>query len=226
MRSPLESPIAIIAPHPDDETLAAGGTLIRAKKSGAVVHWIIVTEMRADSGWPQSKIDRRRHEIDALARQIGFDGVHQLGFPSTKLDTVPVGDLVEALGTVIKLVEPRSVLLPHKGDAHSDHSVTWSAGAAVTKWFRYPSVECVMSYEALSETEAGIDCSRPFIPNLYVDISETLEEKLRACEIFDDEFGAFPFPRSEAALRAQAALRGATAGFDAAEAFMVHRERR
>lgn len=43
-------------------------------------------------------------------------------------------------------------------------------------------------------------------------------------KIYSSEFGTFPFPRSEQAIRALATLRGATAGCLAAEAFMLLKE--
>jgi N-acetylglucosamine malate deacetylase 1 len=225
MLESLDGGILVIAPHPDDETLGAGGTLLRARALGIKTHWLIVTEMPRDAGWPEEKIEQRGKQIEAVREAIGFASVHCLGFPTAQLDTVPLGDLVGGIAKVVLATSPACVMLPHRGDAHSDHHVVWQAGAASTKWFRYPSVKWVLSYEALSETDAGLDDASPFWPQLFVDISETLSAKLKVCEIFRDEFGDFPFPRSLKALDALAALRGAAAGFQAAEAFLVHRAR-
>jgi N-acetylglucosamine malate deacetylase 1 len=221
----LGGSILVVAPHPDDETLGAGGTLLRARDMGIPTHWVVVTEMPRSAGWPEEKIRQRSHQIDALRELMGFESVHCLGFPTARLDSVPVDELIGAMSKVVRQVAPVCVMLPHRGDAHSDHHVVWQAGAATTKWFRYPSVKWTMSYEALSETDAGLDASVPFWPNLFIDISSTLDRKLRACEIFADELGDFPFPRSLKALDALAATRGAASGFAAAEAFLLHRAR-
>ena len=37
--------IFVIAPHPDDEVLGCGGTLLRLNDEGAEIHWVIVTKM-------------------------------------------------------------------------------------------------------------------------------------------------------------------------------------
>ena len=37
--------IVVIAPHPDDETLGLGGTILKEKKSGCKIHWIIITSI-------------------------------------------------------------------------------------------------------------------------------------------------------------------------------------
>lgn len=225
MLNALDGPILAIAPHPDDETIGAGGLLLRAAAQGVPIHWLIVTRMDPADGWPAEKIARREREIEAVRAALGFAGVHRLGLPSARLETLPLGQVIGGVAEVVKAVRPACVLLPHRGDAHSDHDVVWRAGAAATKWFRYPSVEWTLSYETLSETDAGLEDSKPFQPHLFVDISDQLEAKLEACRIFADELGPFPFPRSLEAIGALAQVRGAAAGFRAAEAFMLHRAR-
>ena len=59
----------------------------------------------------------------------------------------------------------------------------------------------------------------------FVDINEFLERKLEIMAVYKSELSDFPFPRSIEAIRALAALRGSTAGFMAAEAFQLLRER-
>jgi LmbE family N-acetylglucosaminyl deacetylase len=83
----------------------------------------------------------------------------------------------------------------------------------------------VLAYETPSETEFAIAAERAFRPNYFVDIDDFLEDKLAAVGIYASELAAFPFPRSVEVLRALAALRGAAAGFRAAEAFELLRER-
>jgi LmbE family N-acetylglucosaminyl deacetylase len=220
-----EGPLLIAAPHPDDETLGAGGTLLRARASGRPVHWLIATEMDPADGWPAEKIARREREIAAVAEAFGVAGVHRLGFPAARLDRVGLGDLVAAFGAVARDVAPEILLLPHRGDAHGDHAAVHDAGAACAKWFRYPATRWTLAYETLSETDAALRRDTPFRADLFVDVAAYLDEKLRIAGLFGDELQPFPFPRSVEALRAQAALRGAACGAAAAEAFMLLRAR-
>ena len=218
-------PILVIAPHPDDETIGAGGLLLRAAKAGRAVHWLIVTTMRPEDGWSAERISRREKEITAVAEDYGFTGVHRLGLPTTRLDTLPLGDVVAAIGAIVAQVQPQMILLPHRGDAHSDHQVVHDAGAACAKWFRYPSVQWTLAYETLSETDAAVQQMLPFRPNIFVDISPFLDQKIAITRHFGGEFLPFPFPRSETAVRAQAQVQGVAAGYCAAEAFMLLRGR-
>ena len=65
-----------------------------------------------------------------------------------------------------------------------------------------------------------------FIPNVFVDISDCLEIKLKAMECYQSQLGEFPDPRSLEAVEALAKLRGSTMNARAAEAFMLIREYR
>lgn len=220
-----KGPLLVVAPHPDDETLGAGGAMLRARAEGREVHWLIITRMHADDGWPEDKMERRKDEIIAVANAYDLTATHQLDFKAAQLDTVPLGDLVGAIGQVIKSVEPTEVLIPHRGDAHSDHACVHDATAACAKWFRYPSVKVLLVYETLSETDAGLQDLAPFNPNVFIDISGFIEKKLEITTLFGDEIQDFPFPRSLEAIKALATLRGAASGTRAAEAFMLLRAR-
>ena len=217
--------VLIVAPHPDDETLGCGGTLLKHIHSGHDVHWLIVTALTEKSGYSNERIQQRRKEIETVAKQYGMSSFRCLNYPTTQLDTFPMSELVVSIGQVFKDLAPNRVYLPFPGDVHTDHRYVFDAALACTKWFRYPSVSSVLAYETLSETEFGISPQGPvFSPNYFVDISDHLEGKLEILGHYPSELGLFPFPRSREAVRAQAALRGATIGCDAAEAFMILRE--
>ncbi len=215
----------VIAPHPDDEVLGAGGTLLRRKAAGGKVAWLIVTSISVELGWSKEKVKQRADEIERITELFGFDEVFMLNFPTTQLDRISVNDLVVSISEAFKMFQPEEVFVPHPSDAHTDHRKVFDAVAGCTKWFRYPSVKRVLAYETLSETDFGMGIDQGFRPNVFVDIEPFVEGKLRAIEIYASELGAFPFPRSHEAIRALATLRGAASGFRAAEAFELLRER-
>lgn len=217
--------VLCIAPHPDDETLGCGGTLLKHKNAGDKVHWFIATAVSVAAGFSAERVQKRADEIARVAKEYGFDGVHQAGFPTAQLDRVPKSDLVGALADVVKKIQPNVLYVPYRNDVHSDHAAVFDAAMACTKSFRYPSVKSVYTYETLSETEFGLRPDDPgFRPNLFVDISPWLDKKIDLMKMFEGEMGEFPFPRSETSLRALAALRGGTAGCGAAEGFMILKE--
>ena len=215
----------VVAPHPDDEILGCGGTLLRRKAEGAYLGWLLVTGVSEQTGCSAEVAQQRAAEIDKVVKLVGFDQVYKLALPSAQLDQMLMSDLVGKFSTVFQDFQPEEVLLPCRSDVHSDHRLVFDAGAACTKWFRYPSVKRVLAYETISETEFGLDPDKSFQSNYFVDISEFLERKLEIMAVYKSELGDFPFPRSIEAIRALATLRGSTAGFVAAEAFQLLRER-
>jgi N-acetylglucosamine malate deacetylase 1 len=221
----MSDSILVVAPHPDDETLGCGGTLLRHIARGEHVHWLIVTDMTIERGYSAAAIQKRASEIGSVAAAYKFAGVHNLSLPPAGLDELPQSELVAAIAGVIKAVLPHTVYLPFRGDAHTDHRIVFDAVAACSKWFRYPSIRRVLCYETLSETDFGLDPhGAAFTPNCFIDISAHLDRKLEIARLFEGEILDFPFPRSVQALRALAQVRGAACGAQAAESFMLLRE--
>lgn len=220
------STVLVIAPHPDDETLGCGGTILRHVEQGDTVHWLIVTHISEEFGFETDRIEKREREIERVAEHYGIEQPINLAFPTTQLDAQPMSVLVDAIGNIFQEVEPELVYAPYRNDIHTDHAVVFDAVMSCTKWFRYPSVQRVLAYETLSETEFALDPDiSGFQPNVFMNITGMLEDKVEIMRVYDSEIGAHPFPRSEAAIRAQATLRGSAAGFDVAEAFMLLKER-
>ncbi|MGA8616291.1 MAG: PIG-L deacetylase family protein [Xanthobacteraceae bacterium] len=219
------SKVLVVAAHPDDETLGCGGTLLRHRAEGDVLHWLIATETTPEVGGTPERVAARDREIVAATSHFDFAGVHRLGFASARLDVVPRAQLVGAIASVIGLAMPETIYVPFRGDIHSDHAAVADACVAAAKRFRQMSVRRIRAYETLSETEFQVSPGiPPFQPNLFIDISPYLESKIAAMRIYVSEMGVSPFPRSEETIRALATTRGSTAGYFAAEAFMTLRE--
>lgn len=217
--------ILVIAAHPDDETLGAGATLLRHQAGGDKLSWLIMTRMTEEMGYSPKKIQSREKEIARVARMYGFKSVGKLDLPSTGLDSLPFSDVVQQVASFIKKTKAQIIYFPHGGDVHSDHRVTYGAVMAAAKSFRTPSVERLLTYETVSETEfAYAQEGNNFLPTVFVDVEGYLDKKIAIMKQYKGEMAAFPFPRSEKNLRALAAFRGATMGAHAAEAFMLARE--
>jgi LmbE family N-acetylglucosaminyl deacetylase len=179
------------------------------------------------SGNESKYVQERENEIEELRKGLGVQPEHlfQLGFPTTELDAFPMGELIAKVSEVFQLFQPEEVFIPHQADVHSDHRITFEVVSACTKWFRYPSVKRVLSYETLSETEFSLDSTKTFHPNVFVDISDYFGQKLELLRIYASELGEFPFPRSETAIQALAKFRGCSSGFNNAEGFELLLER-
>ena len=221
----MNQKILVIAPHPDDETLGCGGTLLKHSKQGDEIHWIIVTGMLAEKGYSQENIMQRKREISEVSSKYPFKTTTVLDFPAAGLEQIATSTLVSSLSKIIQTLQPEIVYVPFRNDAHSDHQITFDAITASCKSFRAPFIKKILAYETLSETDFNLKPGMVnFTPNVWVNISPFIEKKLQILRIFNSELQAFPFPRSEEAVIAQAKVRGIQANCMAAEAFWLLKE--
>ncbi len=208
--------ILVVSAHPDDETLGVGGTLLKHRSRGDELFWI-----NAARPPDAKKKDRRARESALIAGFYAFKSWTQLDFTSTELENQG-RNLIEAFYPGFEKIDPQVVYLPNRSDAHSDHRFVFQAAFACCKSFRQKSIERVLMYETLSETEfAAALPENHFLPNVFVDISEQFTAKKEALRIYEEELMPAGLPRSIEAVEALAALRGSRIGCRYAEAFML-----
>lgn len=214
----------VIAPHPDDEVLGCGGTIARLADRGAAVDVAIVTR-GAPPRFDAAQVAAVRAEAEAAHALLGVANSHFMEFPAAELDRVAQGTLGSALSELVAAVAPDTLFLPFVGDLHFDHQLVFTAGmvAARPRGAKFPAR--VYAYETVSETNWYAPGVTPgFVPNVFVDITATLQRKLDAFTRYASQVQAFPNERSVDALRALAQVRGATVYARAAEAFILIRE--
>ena len=215
----------VIAPHPDDEILGVGGTIARLTEAGHEVHVTIVT-----SGQPplfdEQSVKRVRAEALVAHRIVGIESTRFLeGFPAAGLDTVPGHLLNAAIAQELDALRPDVLFIPFGGDIHNDHQRVFTSALVAARPSRDRVIGTVLAYETLSETNWYAPPITPsFSPNTFVDIAQFLELKISALRAYQSQLHEFPHERSVEAARALAAIRGATAGVAAAEAFILIRQ--
>jgi LmbE family N-acetylglucosaminyl deacetylase len=214
--------IIVIAVHPDDETLGSGGTLLKHKEDGDEIHWLICTTIEKTD----SNFEVREKEIKKVDKIYGFKTINNLRLKTTRVDEYSNHRLVKLISDIFNEIRPNIIYLPFKGDIHSDHREIFNAAYSCTKSFRFPFVEKIYVMETLSETEfSPVDGEKNFTPNVFVDISNFIDKKIEIMRIYKSEIGEHPFPRSEKNIRALATYRGASAGFNYAESFILIKEK-
>lgn len=222
----MSKSVIVVAPHPDDETLGCGGTLLKLRDLGYDLYWIIVTSMISKSDQLSEKVITREKEIDEVKNEYGFKKVYKCGFVSSEVDSSKMNNMIAMISDIFHEARPEIVFLPYSGDVHSDHRFISEACISCTKWFRYPFIKKVFFYETISETDFNIDSSVPlFRPTTFVDISNYLNRKIKIMSYYVSEISEFPFPRSIESITSLAKLRGSQSGYCAAEAFQLIRER-
>ena len=214
--------VLIIAPHPDDETLGCGGTILKHKSKGDEVYWLILTNISDSDGYTIEQVQKRQKEIDRVADAYEFSSVHKLDLLTTKLDTIPMSDLIGKISDIINKIEPNIVYVNFYNDIHTDHQVAFKAVMSCTKSFRYPFIKRILMYETQSETEFAPSLSNHvFMPNVFIDISEYFDAKLEIFQVYTSELMEPPFPRSIETITSLAKLRGSRIGKQYAEAHLL-----
>jgi LmbE family N-acetylglucosaminyl deacetylase len=217
--------VLVIATHPDDEVLGVGGTIARLVDEGKQVTVTIVT--RGDSlMFDEKLVEQGREEAREAHRLLGVKETLFLDkFPAAKLDQVPHHELNRALQELIQTMQPSVLFIPFVGDIHLDHQLVFKSALVAVRPQGQFAPHTVLAYETLSETNWNAPYLSPgFCPDLYVDISEYIEQKLKAIKMFRSQLHPFPNERSVEAIQALATHRGATVGCHAAEAFVLIRK--
>jgi len=220
----------VIAAHPDDEILGCGGTIARLAREEYEVYLAILGEGIT------SRFDRRDQadfsQVEALrknsrkaAELLGAKDIFHYDLPDNRFDTLPLLDMVKLIEGLIEKLAPEVVYTHHGGDLNLDHAVVFRATLTATR----PKADCpvreVYAYEVPSSTEWAFQQLPPvFAPDVFVDIEDTLELKIKAMGLYESESTTFPHPRSPEALRAVAGRWGSAAGLKAAEAFVLIRK--
>jgi len=225
MPLPQYKRILVIAAHPDDEVLGCGGTLARFADEGAEIHVAILANgITSRIGVPANEaadLLKVHHERARKAGALlGAKDVRVLGFGDQKLDAIPLLDVTHAIETEVARIGPDAIFTQHGGDLNMDHVVAFRATLTATRPMRGRALQAVFAYPVASSTEWAFGRFEPrFTPDVFSDISSTLERKIEAMEIYESEARAFPHPRSPEALRAAAAHWGSAVGVMAAEPF-------
>lgn len=223
----MNKKILVLAPHCDDEVLGCGGIISRHTSQGGEAHIAIMTNghLGAPELFSAEGTKKVREEALEAHKILGVNETHFLDFPAPRLDSVPGYKLALKLSDLIQRLNPETIYIPHRGDIHKDHAHTFDAALVAARPINDNPVKNIYAYETLSETEWAAPFSDDaFIPTRFVNISDTLDTKLRAFTCFTTQIKQAPHPRSLENIKNLAKLRGATVGFSAAEAFMVIRE--
>jgi LmbE family N-acetylglucosaminyl deacetylase len=217
--------VLVVAAHPDDETLGAGGTIARMAAQGSEV-WVCllcdgVTNRHAE-------VDRQRRCAEEACEVLGVRNVVFCNLPDQRLDTLTLVDVITPIERCVAELRPEIVLTHFKGDVNQDHGIVFDATMVATRPTVGTPVRTVLCFETASSTEwAAPFPGSVFAPNLFVDISETLAAKVDAMSRYANthvsEVRAYPHPRSYEAIEVYAKRQGVLVGTRAAEPFMLVR---
>ena len=220
----------LIYAHPDDIEFSVAGTAARWASAGCEVTYVVITDGNVGSheeGMTSVRMaETRRAEQEAAAKVSGVQKCIFLGYHDGLLQ--PTLELRKELVALIREYKPQvvicgdpSVYFPSNTRInHPDHRA--AATAAIDAVF--PAAEMPLLYpelEADGLTPHKVDyvlISNPVEPSFFIDISETIETKLKALREHHSQLGDW---EPEEPIRAWAAETGQKVGFEYAEAFRL-----
>ncbi|MBA3433593.1 MAG: PIG-L family deacetylase [Actinobacteria bacterium] len=215
--------VLVIAAHPDDEVLGMGGTIAGHTGRGDDVRVLVVTD-GSSTQYPDDADIRARKEQEALraAKELGVDDYVHLDLPDMRLDTLEHIEVNKVVEEHVRDLGPE-VVYTVQPDVNQDHRVLFDSVAVATRPTPGQPVRRLLTYAPTSSTEWTPAAVNWFVPNWYVDVTDTLERKVAAFAHYETEHREYPHPRSERAIRAAAEFHGTSCGFEYAEPFVLVR---
>lgn len=120
--------LAVLA-HPDDESMGAGGLIVRHTRNDVMVHLVCAT--RGEQGWKGKPPGARREdlgkirtaEMEAAATALALAGVEIWDYPDGGVDKCDHTEITQRIWQAITTVRPAAVLTwgPDGGYGHPDH---------------------------------------------------------------------------------------------------------
>ena len=228
--------VLVVSAHPDDEVIGMGGTLkklsakhkvnilfladgITARRKGGHVNVPIYEPKSLDKKKMIKEIEiRKKHALKAL-RILGVKNVKFLDLPDNELDLVPLLKLAKEVEKEIEKTKCSIIFTHHYNDLNVDHRLAYEATLTAARPLFPSRVNSIISFEAISSTDWHFPYK--FKPNLFIDISSEIKNKLKALNEYKYEIRKFPHPRSSETLEAVAKRWGSLYGYKAAEAFEI-----
>lgn len=221
--------ILVFAAHPDDELLGLGGTIRRLVNEGVEARAVIMAEgitSRASTREEADKdeLEKLKEDAKQASEIIGYSGIDFCGLPDNRMDGLDLLSVIKLVSNYVEKYKPDTIFTHHHGDLNIDHRITCEAVLTACRPVGNYDVKRIYAFETPSSTEWNYNYTESFNPNVYFDISDTLEAKIKGMGCYKSESAKYPHPRSPESLSALAQHRGSNVGMKYAEAFMLLRE--
>lgn len=232
--------ILVVCAHPDDETIGMGGTLKKLSKEHNVTVLFVAEGVtgRRKSGYENnpeydiSEIETKKMEKEIEIRKeharnaleiLGVNKIRFLDLPNVELDQIPLLRIIKEVEKEISQTNCNMIFTHHYNDLNIDHKVVYEATITAARPIPDSSVIAIASFEI----PAATDWKYPyqFKPNLFVDISNQLDDKINALKEYQYEIRVSPHPRSKEMMKATAMRWGSLSGYNSAEPFEIIRLR-
>jgi len=223
-----DSRILIVAAHPDDEVLGAGGLMSRFSPTNPIEVVVIGegSSPRFNSGEKRliaDAITERSTSLQNAMRVLGIKKTHEHFLKCGCFSTHDILDINKIIEAHINNFSPTHVFTHHYDDNNNDHRIVSRSVDMATRPKASSNIEAVLHYEIQSSTDWTFS-GDSFRPNFFLELSQAeLNLKQSAMRCYSTEFTASISSRSPDGLRVLAEFRGIQSGFTYAEAYSIRR---
>ena len=172
LERPDKNRIMVIAPHPDDDTFGAGGTIMEAVSHGAKVSIIYITDGQEDP----ERVKLIRQEALQVCSAIGVNPV----FLGLRPKNIPLSDQVVngKLASLIRELDPQAIFITFVLDDHDDHRRVNQLLLTIGGEIKLTGIE-VWAYQIYSTV----------LPNVVVNITHHVERKREVMRMWSSVSG-------------------------------------
>ena len=219
--------VLIIAAHPDDDAFGCGGTIKKLANQKNKIYAIYFTDgvsARINKKDLKKKINDRKKNSEKASKILGIKRCIYHSFPDNQLDKIPLLEIIQKIEEQIKKIKPDLILTHFENDLNIDHQIINRAVVTATRPKPNFRLKKILMFETLSSTEWKFsNKTKNFNPNYFVDISKTINQKIKSVKCYKNEIFNWPHPRSEKGVKTLAMFRGQSVGLKFAEAFQLLR---
>lgn len=222
--------ILVVAAHPDDEILGVGATIAKHKAQGdRAIALILGQGIASRDNVKKEEIAQLIEELEDAAMTagqiIGYDKLYFAHLPDNQFDSINLLEIVKIIEKYSVQIGPDIIYTHHNGDLNIDHQLTNQAVLTATRPIGNTYVKEIYTFETLSSTEWNFNNRKAaFLPNVFNNIEDYMEQKIKAMQCYHSELCSFPHPRSLKGIEIAAQRWGMTVGMKQAEAFELIRK--
>jgi LmbE family N-acetylglucosaminyl deacetylase len=212
--------VLVVAPHPDDETIAMGGTIAKLVSLSTPVRVVFMSNGVTSRDVVRETVESRNRAARNAMGMLGVNDFNFFDFPDNRFDSVPILEIAKLLEREVSDFRPTVVFAPYRYDLNIDHQIASEATSIAVRPKLSSNVRLYLNYEILSST--GWNHTAPvFNPNVFVDIQNYWSLKLSALQAYGSEMDVSPSARSIRVIESLANFRGGFVGKEKAESFSL-----
>ena len=208
--------VLAIGAHPDDIEFGCGGTLIKHKNNGDIIHYLCMTSGESVDGFTGKILrtkEQHKKEINNAVKILGCNYIQRAHFKDLH---VPFSfESVNVIEKVINTYNIDTIYTHWAGDANQDHIATFKSTMAAARYV--PNVFCYEQIPVPRMSENQMDI------NYYINITQEFDKKIKASLCHNSQILKYKNHgfNVEENLNILAKFRGIQAGCKYAEAFKI-----